>query len=201
MENNKFFGIASLRRGAAQLFRAIVLVAVAVIVSGCSKQPDYRPDGDGVAWIFGPREIVLNLKASESLNLFEGKAHTLAMCVYQLSSDKSFNTLGKTPEGVSQLMACQRFDDTVISFEQIFVAPREARSVVLDRQEGTRILGLAAGYYASTNSSARSVPIPVENSGVLSFLGAGRKVAAKLVLDVRLERTDMQFAKAARGKK
>ena len=195
MKKQNTFGLFSSRRKPARLCGAFLLI-MAFFLGGCSSpQGPYMSESDSVAWTFGPQGIVLNMKASEGLNQYRDRAHTLAMCVYQLSSSKSFDERAQTNEGVSTLVGCQRFDETVIHFEQIFVTPGENRSVVLDRREGTRAVGLAAGYYASNpGSCAKSTPIPVETTGVFST----RREAAKLVLDLLLERTGMHFVKVER---
>lgn len=44
-------------------------------------------------WTYEKEAIRLHIKADNKLNLDEGEAHTLLLCVYQLSDPNTFNQL------------------------------------------------------------------------------------------------------------
>lgn len=166
---------------------------------GCAKDPDpYVQNPSNRIWTYGPEAITLNVKAVEQLNLYDKKAHTLAVCVYQLSSEKGFGELAQNKAGIDRLVACSRFDDSVVNFEQAFFEPGASRTLRLNRHEGSRYLAIAAGYYDfSPSHSTRTVPIPVVNVAdtfIPASVGPSHKEAGPLRIDVYLEKTGLHIA-------
>ncbi len=91
--------------------------------------------------------ITLRLKSSNELNLYNGKAHTLLLCVYQLKDPNAFNQLLDERDGVSRLLECRRFDPSVTGSRRLIINPGREITRTLDRAEGTKYVGVAAGYY------------------------------------------------------
>lgn len=182
------------------LLKAAVLAVCLIALCGCSKQGDVEPAPRDMDWKRKSKDIVLNVHAVPSMNLFQNKAHTLALCVYQLSDDTAFLELASTKNGVNKLVECGRFDDSVVHSEMVIFAPDTSRKLTMDRYEGTKHLAIAAGYYESSpNQSARSVAIPVSevSDGWRMFVpGAGKKAPGKLALDILLGKNGMQIAPA-----
>jgi predicted component of type VI protein secretion system len=69
------------------------------------------------------------------------------MCVFQLSDPNVFSELSKSVDGLNKLLQCSRFDASVAGFRRIIVQPGDVKQIVLDRAEGAKWLGIAAGYY------------------------------------------------------
>ncbi|NOZ68393.1 MAG: type VI secretion system lipoprotein TssJ [Deferribacteres bacterium] len=106
--------------------------------------------------------ITLHLKSSNDLNLYNGKAHTLLLCVYQLKDPNAFNQLLDERDGLPRLLECRRFDPSVTGSRRLIINPGREITRTLDRAEGTKYVGVAAGYYKmEPDSMVRLYQIPV----------------------------------------
>jgi type VI secretion system VasD/TssJ family lipoprotein len=115
-----------------------------------------------------PEAIVLNIKADSMLNQYNGEPHTLVLCVYQLSVPDVFKEMVKNDEGLSRLMSCNSFGDSVTAYQRAIVNPGEVTSIVIDREKGTLFVGLVAGYYESLPGKSTKlfkIPITVYREG------------------------------------
>ena len=117
----------------------LVLIFTVFVISSCASSPSkFTYDADAIS---------LKLKSSEDLNLYEDKAHTLLMCVYQLKDPNSFKQMAEEDAGITKLLGCSRFDQSVISSKRLVIQPNEEMTKSLDRAEGTKYVGIVAGYY------------------------------------------------------
>ncbi len=106
--------------------------------------------------------ISLHLKSAQDLNLYKGEAHTLLLCVYQLRDPNAFNQLLDERDGVSSLLECKRFDASVTGFRRLIINPGQEINRTIDRAEGTKYVGIAAGYYEmQSENMVRLYQIPV----------------------------------------
>lgn len=125
-------------------------------------------------YVFAENAIKLSLQADPSLNLHSGEPHTLAVCVYQLRSPNAFNQLKDEKQGISKLMECSRFDGSVMNAKMEFVQPGRKLERELDRAEGGKYIGIAAGYYGVESDTpdaakvTRLFYIPVSDMILLS---------------------------------
>jgi predicted component of type VI protein secretion system len=87
------------------------------------------------------------------LNLYQNRPHTLHLCVYQVSDPNGFNQLSEEKEGLYKLLECQRFDPSVTNARRLVVQPGQEETFHLDRAEGTKYVGIVAGYYALEKSN------------------------------------------------
>jgi len=58
-----------------------------------------------------------------------------------------FEELAANEGGIRKLLACDRFDKSVVHYERRFVNPGSNATLSLDRAEGAQFMGVAAGYY------------------------------------------------------
>ncbi|MEW6599498.1 MAG: type VI secretion system lipoprotein TssJ [Nitrospirota bacterium] len=134
----------------------LVLSFVLTIVS-CASAPKY---------VYKEEAIKLRLKSGPDVNLYDRKAHTLLLCVYQLKDPNAFNQLFDEEEGISKLLECSRFDPSVMSSKRIVLQPNEETTKTLDRSEGTKYVGIVAGYFQMEKKNImRLIPVPL---GMLS---------------------------------
>lgn len=105
---------------------------------------------------------MLRLKADPQLNLYAGTSHALHLCVYQLTNPNPFNQFSMDMNGISKLLTCERFDPAVALASRIVVQPGDNLNMPIDRAEGARYVGIAAGYYSLSNQgSVRLYQIPL----------------------------------------
>ena len=114
-------------------------------------------------WTYGSNAVVLRLKADATLNLYQGSAHTLVLCVYQLKDPNAYNELAKSTDGLVKLLACQRFGDSVAGVQRVIVQPGTERKIEMDRAEGAKYVAVAAGYFElDPNNASKLMKIPVD---------------------------------------
>ena len=129
----------------------------------CAKKPDPIP-----AWNFEPEGITIHYKADKSLNVFNDEPHTVVMIVYQLTGIDAFNNLVKNEAGLKKLLLEESFDQTVVSIDRIIVQPEDAKTLVVDRGENARWIGIVAGYYElipGLVNVTQKIPFTVKQTG------------------------------------
>ncbi len=139
---------------------SVWLFLIIGFVSGCAGSPTVVQSPTATAYT--PRALTLHIKSSPQVNLYDGSAHALHVCVYQMSDPNLFNQFAETESGVSKLMRCERFDTGVtISHKYVFM-PGEDKTYDLDRAENTKYVGVVAGYYSLLkDNSVRLFTIPM----------------------------------------
>lgn len=163
------------------------------LLPGCGSAPPPKPmleseDPDSVLWSYGEKALQLHLNAARDLNSFDGKAHTLQICVYQLDKRDAFDLQKGTADGISSLLQCSAFDKSVKSTTRIFLQPEETANYDLDRAEGALFVGIVCGYFESSpEQSARlwRIPLSSTQSGFL-FWKSTLYSAGRLVLSLHL---------------
>jgi type VI secretion system VasD/TssJ family lipoprotein len=158
------------------------------LLAGCGKKPLPPPQAD-----YAEQAIRLNLMASPKLNFHDGKAHALVLCMYQLSDPGVFMDILENPDGLDNLLVCEAFDPTVRSRKRIVLdRPGGDKRLVLNRVQGTRYLGIAAGYYDRLEGPcSRVIQVPV----------AERRTGFLWLKKTRyLDITDMTIFFGSRGK-
>ena len=132
-----------------------LLAAFLCVLSGCGAAEPPKPslEADDPALVLWPRvekAIRLHFSAERNLNLYDGKAHSIQVCVYQLHTPEAFLERAATPEGIAALLKAEAFDASVKSVVRLFVQPLENAVFTLDRAENALFVGLVCGYFDST---------------------------------------------------
>jgi type VI secretion system VasD/TssJ family lipoprotein len=139
-----------------------------VVLTGCGGGgggQDSATAGPSSMWSYQPNSIQIRFKSDARLNEYDGKSHALTICLYQLSKPNAFNDLAKSQSGLSKLLECQRFDQSVSLAQQVFVQPNEDRLLYLDRGESAKYVALVAGYYdQDPGSVTRLYQIPIKTT-------------------------------------
>lgn len=147
-------GNSPLRGGFSRLLSALLCCA---FLAACGGKPAPPPkpyevpqkaeSPQAVKWGYAPRALTLELNADPALNTYEGFSHNVVLCIFQLSEPSAFEELAANQGGIRKLLACDRFDKSVVHFERRYVSPGSKSTLALDRAEGAQFLGVAAGYY------------------------------------------------------
>lgn len=126
--------------------RLLWVGVVVWMMSACaSKPPSSPPQLDHVR--YKPKAIEVYLKADPQLNVYEGCPNSLRVCIYQLRDPNTFNQYAQEPEGLRKLVEGERFDGSVTNAMKVVVQPGREETMILDRAEGTKYVGVVAGYY------------------------------------------------------
>lgn len=135
----------------------LALLLLLVFVAGCAAGPAGLPQ-----YTFQEKAIQINLKADAKLHWNEGTAHTLMLCVYQLRDANAFSQLSSTKEGLYSLLECRNSDPSMITASRVFIQPGDSSLLTYDRAEGTRDVGVIAGYFDMRDENmVRTARIPV----------------------------------------
>jgi len=118
-----------------------VILSCLLILSSCAPKTVPSP-----VWAYEKEAIELTFQADSQLNQYNDKPHTLQLCIYQLKDPNGFNQLIESEDGLYRLLECGMFDGTVANYKSLIVSPGEYRTVMLDRAESARYIGIAAGY-------------------------------------------------------
>ncbi|MFH0730422.1 MAG: type VI secretion system lipoprotein TssJ [Pseudomonadota bacterium] len=134
-----------------------VLIGFLMILS-CVTTPPILP----TEWRYEKEAIRLTLDADPQLNLYNDIAHTLQLCVYQLKDPNGFNQLTETEEGLYKLLEGSLFDASVANFKRLNMSPAQSMPFIMDRAEGAKYIGIAAGYATiQKDRITRLIAIPV----------------------------------------
>jgi type VI secretion system VasD/TssJ family lipoprotein len=141
-----------------------VICIFSMLIGACASQPLPPPK-----WTYEKDAIEIHIKADPKLNLDDGVAHTLVVCLYQLKDPNAFNQLADDTDGIYKLLECSLFDSGVAASKRIIVYPGKDQSVTLDRAEGAKYVAAVAGYYVLQRARMIrmfDVPVVIEKKGL-----------------------------------
>lgn len=162
--------------------KIILLLLTLVLVHSCSFLPASPPK-----WDRENDAIVLHLTSDDKLNVEKGKAYTLYFVVYQLTCPIAFNQLSEDEEGLSRLLSSKIFDPSVAVVKSIVIYPGTDVTYKIDRAEGARYVGVAAGYRTMTKERMVrlfDVPLHVKRESLLKM--TRKLVPGTLVINLKL---------------
>ena len=174
------------------------IVTMAVLISfltilSCASAPMLPPE-----WRYEKEAIKLTLQADPQLNLYNNMAHTLQLCIYQLKDPNGFNQLTETEEGLYKLLEGSMFDASVANFKRLNMSPGQSMPFTMDRAEGAKYIGIAAGYATiQKDRITKLIAIPV----IIVEEGSGfkkQKVSRPEIINLKL-RLGPQQIEAGKG--
>lgn len=113
-------------------------------------------------WLYEKDALKLTLQADPELNMYNNEAHTLQLCIYQLKEPNGFNQLTQSEDGLYTLLGCTMFDGSVANYQSFIISPGKQQTIMIDRAEGAKYIGLAAGYAdIQKDRVTRLIDIPV----------------------------------------
>lgn len=160
----------------------IPIVGSMLILAACSATQLPPPQ-----WTYQKDAIRLHIKADNKLNLADDEAHTLLLCVYQLSDPNAFNQLANDQDGLYKLLDCSLFGDGAAAARRVIIQPGQDIDMTLDRAEGARYVAFVAGYNILERARiVKMVDIPeyVEKKGFIETTKI--RMPANLTIDLVL---------------
>ncbi len=163
-------------------FQNVVLAVLSVFfLAACAATPPLPPD-----YSYSKDAININIKADPRLNLNDGSAHTLLICVHQLSDPNAFNRLIGDTNGIYQFLSCSQFDSSVTHSKRIIVQPDQIATYTLDRAENTKYVAIGGGYYNVRKEDViRLFEIPIVEKSLGAF--SRSRIAEPGILDIDLD--------------
>ncbi|MFP5222364.1 MAG: type VI secretion system lipoprotein TssJ [Acidobacteriota bacterium] len=154
--------------------KVLILAALAALAlaSGCgggktappSQYTNPSSSPQTMNWAFAPKALEFTFISDPFLNEYEGAAHTLSVCVYQLQAPTAFQQLAATAPGISKLLECTSFDQSVVSAQRVIVQPGRNEVLTVDRNEKAKFVAIACGYYdLNLGAATRVYEIPVSS--------------------------------------
>ncbi|MDT8272298.1 MAG: type VI secretion system lipoprotein TssJ [Desulfomonilia bacterium] len=138
----------------------VVLISVLPLLVACAAAT--RP-----AWEYEENAITLLIEADNQLNMRDGKAFTLSLCLYQLKDPNAFLQLASDVDGLYKLLDCGVFDASVAMSKRLIIHPGQNLKGVLNRAEGAKYVAVVAGYYTvEKDRIVRFYKIPVAKKGL-----------------------------------
>lgn len=128
----------------AWIFPPTVLCLALLSGAACGK-----PSPEDIEERAGPQSICVELAAAHDLNMYQGVAASLVLCVYQLENKKGILAVRDAADGMETLLKGEKFDPSVAGCKRIFLNPGERKTLLLDRRGSVRHIALAAGYCQS----------------------------------------------------
>ncbi len=184
-----------------KLFFFVAFLPLAVMLGcGASKTATAPQGGDAshspqtMNWAFAPKALELTFISDPFLNEYEGAAHPLTVCVYQIQSHEAFQQLAVTAPGVSRLLDCAAFGSDAVSAQRVVVQPGRNEVLTIDRKQSAKYVAIVCGYYGSSPSSATriyEIPVSSNTSGWLWWKQTTYE-PGKLSRKILLGKTGMQ---------
>ena len=143
-------------------------------------------------WNYETDAVKVRILADQMLNRYEGKAHTLHTCFYQLKDPNGFNHLANDTDGLYTLLRCGLFDAGVASSKTVVVNPGEETTLVFDRAESAKFFAVVAGYYGLDRQRIirlMKFPVVTEEKGFFSKT----KTSRPGILDITLTLGSLQI--------
>lgn len=132
--------------------KVLLLISLLFLLCSCA----------GTQWSYEKEAIRIRTKTDPQLNLYQGRPHTLLICVHQMKDPNGFKQALREPQGMQKLLDCAPFDPSITSSNRIVVYPGENTSQWIDRSEGARWIGIVLGYYnMKKRQSMRMYEIPL----------------------------------------
>jgi type VI secretion system VasD/TssJ family lipoprotein len=169
------------------IIRTALCLFAAGLLAACASKPVVKQPPE---WGYEKDAIQLHLVSDPQLNLYQKKPHSLIVCLYHLRDLNAFNQLTNEQDGLPRLLECSPFDPSVTYARKFVVQPGQDLNELLDRTDGAKFVGIAAGYFSlRKQDSLRLYTIPVTE------LRRGATVVQKptrLTIDLYLDRQEIR---------
>ncbi len=139
------------------------IIGIAVLLSACSSVPTVIQPPE---WSYEKDAIQLHLVGDSQLNLYQKKAHSLLICLYHLRDPNGFNQLVDEKDGLGKLLECNRFDPSVTYTRRVVMQPNQEINESMDRTDGARYVGIAAGYYNTKQNKSSTMAYSIPLTGI-----------------------------------
>ncbi len=160
------------------------LLGFCLVFISCATKPPVAPPPE---WRYEKDAIRLHLKSDPRLNLYEDSPHTLLFCIYQLTDPNAFNQQKEEKEGMAKLLECTRFDPSVATSKRMVIQPGQDTTLLLDRAENAKYVGVVAGYYhLQKDYATRLKEVPLKEEIIKKGWFSQEKVIKPGILNLEL---------------
>jgi hypothetical protein len=140
-----------------------------------------------VTWPYDKEGILLELAADINLNFFSNQPHTLALGIWQFDDEKVFVKLLNNKTELIQALTTGNLPKGVLQLDRYVIQPDTKILLKIARAQGSKYVGILAGYYALTPETAARyfrIPLNIQSSGLISkdYTAAPAVLALRLLL-------------------
>ncbi|GAB6074648.1 type VI secretion system lipoprotein TssJ [Nautilia lithotrophica] len=135
-----------------------LLFLIIFLFYGCGSSSQPTP----IKTSYQPGGIKINYESSNRLNFFENEAHSIIVFIYQLSDKNMFEALCNDQSGVYELLKGKIFDKSVLNVTKKIIFPAQKGSIIEDRLQNTKYIGIVAGYFNSPKCIL--IPLKIKNA-------------------------------------
>lgn len=157
--------------------RLILLTFLTGFLFGCSslggKSTEEKKDEAKakVTWPYAKEGILLELASDIDLNFYSNQSHTLALGIWQFDDEKVFIKLLTDKAELIKALVTGNLPKGVLQLDRYVIQPDTKVLLKLDRAQGSKYVGILAGYYQFTPSGAARyfrIPLNIQSSGLIS---------------------------------
>ena len=157
--------------------RLILLTFLTGFLFGCSslggKSTEEKKDEAKakVTWPYAKEGILLELASDIDLNFYSNQSHTLALGIWQFDDEKVFIKLLTDKAELIKALVTGNLPKGVLQLDRYVIQPDTKVLLKLDRAQGSKYVGILAGYYQFTGSGAARyfrIPLNIQSSGLIS---------------------------------
>ena len=117
-----------------------------VITENTKKKSYTRNIIKNTDWSSTEQAIVLDIIATDSLNTYQGAAHSLLVKVFLLSDKTNFLKMSGTPSGIRKLLASKYQHASIVEESVYTLYPSDVRYIDLDRPNNVKYIGVVSGF-------------------------------------------------------
>ena len=157
--------------------RLVFFVFFVTLLYGCSslvgKSTDEKKDEAKakVTWPYAKEGILLELASDINLNFYSNQSHTVALGIWQFDDEKVFIKLLTDKVELIKALTTGNLPKGVIQLDRYVIQPDTKILLKIDRAQGSKYVGILAGYYNFTPSNAARyfrIPLNMQSSGLIS---------------------------------
>jgi type VI secretion system VasD/TssJ family lipoprotein len=140
-----------------------------------------------VSWDYQKNGIMIELVSGNDLNFYANESHTLVLGVYQLADSKPFVKMLANSSQIMRTLETGKGGDGVLQLDRYIVSPGKRTTIVLDRVQDARFVGMVAGYYQGSGAGVARlfhIPLNIKTEGVVSttYIASPAVLATRLYL-------------------
>lgn len=156
--------------------RLILPIFLTGFLFGCSslggKSTDEKKDEAKakVTWPYAKEGILLELASDIDLNFYSNQSHTVALGIWQFDDEKIFIKLLNDKAELIKALSTGNLPKGVLQLDRYVIQPDTKVVLKLDRAQGSKYVGILAGYYSFTPSGAARyfrIPLNIQSSGLI----------------------------------
>ncbi len=140
-----------------------------------------------VSWDYQKNGLMVELVAGNDLNFYANESHTLVLGVYQLADSKPFVKMLANSTQLTRSLETGNGGDGVLQLDRYIVSPGKRTTIIMDRVQDARFVGMAAGYYQGSGAGVGRlfhIPLNIKTEGMVSttYIASPAVLATRLYL-------------------